>query len=90
MYVDDKTSEQIFSRATLRPLLPHLDVPVPRPEHLIAMKVLAIKNNPARIFQEMTDIQHLFGLDGVDRTEVREYFERFDLLKLYDELAETI
>jgi len=90
MYVDQRTSEQIFSGARPRLLLPDLEVPVPRPEHLIAMKLLAIKNNPARVFEEMTDIQHLVQLEGVDRGEVRDYFERFDLLRLYDELTRTI
>lgn len=90
MFVDTKTADQIFSGARRRLLLPDLEVPVPRPEHLIAMKLLAIRNNPARVFQEMTDIQHLVRIDGVDRAEVREYFERFDLLRLYDDLEKTI
>ncbi len=44
----------------------------------------------SRVFQEMTDIQHLVRIDGVDRAEVRDYFERFDLLRLYDDLEDTI
>ena len=34
-------------------------VPVPRPEHLAAMKVLAIKNDPSRTFQDLADLRSM-------------------------------
>ena len=36
---------------------PGFSAAIPRPEHLIAMKVHAIKNNPSRMFKDMADIQ---------------------------------
>jgi hypothetical protein len=62
------------------------DVDVPRPEHLVALKVQAMKNDPRRRLQDMADVQFLLGLPGVDRTEARGYFERAGLLESYLEI----
>jgi hypothetical protein len=61
-------------------------VPVPRAEHLAAMKVHAMKNDPSRTLQEMADIQFLLRLPGVDIEEIRGYFERSGLLERYHEI----
>jgi len=50
------------------------------------MKVHAIKNDPARRHQELADIRFLMGLPGVDRGEIRRYFESSGLGELYDDL----
>lgn len=63
-----------------------MKVPVPRPEHLVAMKVVAMKNDPTRTFQDMADIRFLAGLQGVDREEIRSQFEKHGLLERYREL----
>lgn len=67
-----------------------LQVLVPKPEHLAALKVLAMKNDPARIFQEMADIRFLLTVPGVDRHEIRDYFERQGLKERFDELERTL
>ncbi len=64
-------------------------MPVPHPEHLIAMKVLAMKNDPKRIFREMEDIRFLMGIEEVDPDKVKQYFEKHGLLKQFHELKET-
>jgi hypothetical protein len=61
-------------------------VPVPRPEHLIAMKVHAMKNDPSRTLREMADIQFLLSLPSIDEAEVRAYFEQSGLLERYLEI----
>ena len=76
MYVDDATAEAIFARATELPILGELCAPVPAPEHLAAMKAIAIKNAPRRALLDAADVQFLLGIPGVDRTEVRDYFAR--------------
>jgi hypothetical protein len=63
---------------------------VPRPEHLAAMKVLAMRNDPARTFQEMSDIRHLLTLPGVDEQEIRGYFAKHGLESRFDEIKKTI
>jgi len=54
---------------------------VPATEHLAAMKVLAMKNDPRREPQELADIPFLLTRPDVDRERVREYFQRHGLLK---------
>jgi hypothetical protein len=64
-------------------------IPVPRPEHLIAMKIVAMKNDPSRTYQDMADVRFLLSLPGVDREEVRAQFEKHGLLERYRELEAT-
>jgi hypothetical protein len=61
-------------------------MPVPSPEHLIAMKLHAIRNSPERLWQDMADIGFLVRLDGVDRDQVRSYFEKAHLMERWREL----
>ncbi len=90
VYVDRATGEQLFAGAR------ELDGPggarvrVPRPEHLAAMKVAAMKSDPARTFQEMADIRFLLTLPGVARDEVRGHFERHGLAQRFDEIVATL
>ena len=89
VYVDATTSERIFASA--RPAtLAGVEVLVPRPEHLAAMKIHAMKNDPTRRFRELADIQILAGLPGVDLDEIRSYFERAGLQEDWDELRAAL
>lgn len=87
IYVSGPTAERVFGGATRQLTIGEVSLPVPRPEHLAAMKILAIKNDPQRKFREMADLEFLLSLPGIDRDEVRDYFARHDLLKLFDELT---
>lgn len=86
VYVRDETSRRLFSEVRYLELLPGLTAPVPRPEHLIAMKVQAMANDPERALQDLADIRHLFALPGVDQAQVREAFAKRGLEDRYDEL----
>ena len=90
IYVDGETARRLFESpgATLR--LGGYDLKVPRAEHLAAMKVHAMKNDPGRALQEMADIRFLLQLDGVDETEIREYFEKAGLREKFDEIKRSI
>ncbi len=77
IYVEGETANQLFAES--RPLL-ELEgylLPVVKVEHLIALKVFAMKNDPERVFQEMADLQHLLRVPEIDLSEVRGYFERY-------------
>ena len=86
VYVDRETAESLFAGCSSREILSGITVPVPRPEHLAAMKVHAIKNDPARKLQDLADIRLLFRLPSVDREEIRGYFDRLGLTELYEEI----
>ena len=87
MYVAGETADLIFSGTKPLLILEDLTLPVVRPEHLIALKIYAMKNDPQRTFREMADIQQILRLPGIDEDEVRNYFENFGQLEKFDELA---
>ncbi len=86
VYVRGETAVLLFGGVRALPGPGGRPIPVPRPEHLIAMKVQAMKNAPDRTWQELVDIAYLVRLDGVNRDEVQRYFERADLLERWREL----
>jgi hypothetical protein len=86
VYVRRETSRKIFEGLRSVEGPGGTSIPVPRPEHLIAMKVVAMKNDPSRRHQDLADIQFLLTLPGVDRDDVRSQFERHGLLERYLEL----
>lgn len=87
VYVRGRTEERIFSAAARMAGPDGIPVLVPRAEHLAAMKILAMKNDPERRHQELADVARLLRLPGIDRDEVRGYFEQHDLGGLWDELT---
>ena len=90
VWVRGETSREIFAHAQSRPGPRGLEVSVPRAEHLAALKVVAMKNDPARTFAELADIRFLLSRPGVDREEIRGYFERHGLLEHYHELEKHL
>jgi hypothetical protein len=90
VYVAGETSDKLFTSCRRLPGPGGGEVPVPKPEHLAALKVLAMRNDPSRTLQEMVDIRFLLTLPGVDRREVRGYFERHGLEGRMDELERTL
>jgi predicted nucleotidyltransferase len=89
VYVRGETADKVFGEARSLDGPGGLKIPVPKPEHLIAMKVLAMKNDPERMFQEMADIRILMEQPEIDQDEIREYFAKQGLLERYRELEET-
>ena len=86
VYIRGDTSREIFGNTRLHPGPGGLGIPVPRPEHLAAMKAYSIKNDPSRTLRELADIRTLLDAPGVDRAEVNNYFERYGLEELIDQL----
>lgn len=90
VYVQEDTSRKLFAGSRSIPGPGGAPIPVPKPEHLAALKVLGMKNDPARTFQDLADVRFLLTLPGVDRVEIRDYFERHGLRGRFDELERTI
>jgi hypothetical protein len=90
VYVDEATADRLFAAAREREVLTGLLVPVPSPEHLIAMKARAIKNDATRRLQDMADVQNLMRATALDREEARGYFESLGLGHLFDEIEESL
>ena len=90
VYVAGETQRQVFEGSRERLTLGGRPARVPRSEHLIAMKVQAIKNDPGRHFQDLADIRSLLLLPGVDQAEVEEYFVRAGLKDKLDDIRKTL
>jgi hypothetical protein len=86
VYVAGETSRRLFREARAMGAPDGRSVPVPRPEHLAAMKVQAMKNDPQRALRDLDDVRFLLQLPGIDEAEVRGYFERAGLRERYEEL----
>jgi hypothetical protein len=86
IYVRGETARRLFEGARRLPGPGGRTIMVPRPEHLIAMKVQAMRDAPDRTWQELVDIGHLVRLDGVDLDEVAGYFEKHGLTERWHEL----
>lgn len=90
IYVDAATARPLFAGCAARLELGSRTALVPRAEHLAAMKVQAMKNDPSRELQDLADVQALLRLPGVDAAEVRGYFERAQLLDRYDAIRRSL
>ena len=86
VYVEGETSRRLFAGCKRTFSGGGRAIPVPRPEHLAAMKVQAMQNDPERTLQDMADIGFLLRLPGVDEEEIRGYFENAGLLERYHEI----
>ncbi|HYC60938.1 MAG TPA: nucleotidyl transferase AbiEii/AbiGii toxin family protein [Thermoanaerobaculia bacterium] len=84
MYLYGSTADRVFNDAARRLVAGDSEAPVPKPEHLIAMKVQAMKNAPRRVSIDVPDIEYLLTLPGIDRAAVRDYFQRAGLLRILD------
>ncbi|MCH9646717.1 MAG: nucleotidyltransferase [Deltaproteobacteria bacterium] len=89
LYVDGATGTKLFGETECRELFEGVQIEVPRPEHLIALKLHAMHNDPDRSIQELGDIRFLLNLPGVDQEEVGELFEKRGRRELYERLREA-
>jgi hypothetical protein len=90
VYVDGETAERLFARLPRTLKLGSREAPVPRAEHLAAMKVQAMRNDPSRLVQDLADVQQLLLLPETDRAEVRRYFEKAGMLDWYERIVATL
>lgn len=89
LLVDEATALEVLRRARPRPLLGRT-VLAACPEHLAAMKALAIAQDPTRMHKDLGDVQFILKLPNVDREEIRRHFERYNLGDRYDEIRRIL
>lgn len=90
VYIQGETRRKLFDACQWRQGPLGQDIPLPKPEHLAALKVQALKNDPSRTFQDLADVRFLFQLPGVDRKEIRAYFAKHGLESRLDELERSL
>jgi predicted nucleotidyltransferase len=84
LYVYGPTATEMFAAATKRVIVGTVTAPVISAEHLAMMKAAAIKDHPERSFGDARDVEYLLTLADIDREAIRDYFERLDLLKIFN------
>jgi hypothetical protein len=86
IYLNGRTADDVFAKATMRVAAGKLLAPIVSAEHIAMMKAFAIKNDRSRLRADARDIEFLLTLPGINRDEVRNYFARFGLLELFDDI----
>jgi hypothetical protein len=87
VYVSGETSEQIFQATRRLPLFGDPPLPVVCPEHLAALKIFAIKNDPERAFQEMADLKFILSLPDMDVKMIEGYFQKYGQMEKFHEIV---
>lgn len=86
VYVRGTTRDRVFAEAR------HLvgpggrTVPVASPEHLVALKLASIEQDPGRTYQDLADIRFLMQTTDLDLEAVRRQFEKHGMKERFDEL----
>lgn len=86
VWVTGETTRKLLAGAAERPGPGGATVLVPKPEHLVAMKVRAIQGRPTRALRDGPDLAFLLALPGIDESEARGHFVRAGLLDLWERL----
>lgn len=87
VYVGNETANIIFSSTKKKLLFEHFKFPVVSPEHLVAMKLFAVQNDPGRKYREFADIKEIIQRTDVDMDVLRDLFTKYGFKDYYDELA---
>ena len=87
VYVRGGTADNIFKESRRLLVFSGLTLPVVKPEHIVALKVFAMKNNPERALREMADIKELLRFNEINLKEVQEYFEKYGQMDRYYEIT---
>lgn len=86
IYVAGATADAVFAGCSRRPITDTLDAPVPRAEHLVAMKVQAFAKDRTR-YSDLADLQYLLALPGLDADEARGYFAAAGIAEYFERLS---
>lgn len=87
IYLQGTTREKLFLACERKSFGRGRDVLVPKIEHLIAMKIHAIKNDPTRRLRDLADIEMMLNLPKVDYNEAHRLFTKAGMDQDWDELV---
>jgi hypothetical protein len=85
IYVSGTTADAVFAGCSMKAITAAVEAPVPRPEHLVAMKAQAFAKDGTR-YSDLADLQFLLSLPDLDPVEARRYFESAGLGQYFDRL----
>jgi hypothetical protein len=85
IYVSGHTATSVFAGCSSKAIIPGVEAPVPRAEHLVAMKAQAFAKDPTR-YSDLADLQYLLSVPGIDLSEARGYFELAGIPEYFEKL----
>lgn len=88
MYVKGATADEIFNKTEHRLVFKDLKLPTVSPEHIVAMKLFAIQNNPERKLRDLADIKEIVRLTNCNKETIKEYFRKYNLESYYNDITE--
>jgi len=87
MYLEGATADTIFGSTQRMVLFENIIIPVVSAEHLVAMKLFAIKNNESRRLKDLSDVKELIDAVGMDKGIVLKYFKKFGLESYFKDVV---
>ena len=85
IYVSGTTADAVFAGCSRKAITAAVEAPVPRPEHLLAMKAQAFAKDNTR-YSDLADLQFLLSLPDLDPVEARGYFESAGIAEYFERL----
>jgi len=87
VYIGGETANIVFKSTKKKLIFENLELPVVSPEHLIALKLFAIQNEPDRKYRELADIKEIFQLTNLDMDTIQVLFKKYGLEEYYNEIT---
>ncbi|MDI6751866.1 MAG: nucleotidyl transferase AbiEii/AbiGii toxin family protein [bacterium] len=87
VYIGGETANIVFASTEKKIVLENLELPVVSPEHLIALKLFAVQNDPDRRYKELADIKEILRLTNLDIAAVRALFKKYGMEEYCDEIT---
>lgn len=88
VYLHGETAERFFPAVRSLAGPGGLTIPVAAPEHLIAMKLYAIRNDPSRKLQDLADIARLVETQEVEWESLRSSFDKYGMRDDFEALSQ--
>jgi len=89
VYVEGKTADTVLGETQNRLVMKGLAVPVVSPEHLVALKLFSITNDPGRKLKELADIREIVQLTGMEHDTLAKIFNDYGMGEFINEIKES-
>jgi hypothetical protein len=87
VYIGGETANIVFGSTKKKIVFEDIELPIVSPEHLIALKLFAIQNEPGRKYKEFADIKEIFQLTELDLNTVEIFFRKYGMEEYYNEFT---
>lgn len=86
VYISGETADSVFEETQRRVIFENQKLEVVSPEHLIALKLFAIKNEPGRKYRDLADIKEIFRLTNLNLDTIQALFKKYGMEEYFNEI----